>query len=231
MPFMIFTHYLNEIRGFHRLNRLHPHPGLHRCFSALAATLLLGCLSPSASIGQGLPAEARNQIHALFDHYESISRTVELTKTGYVAVTESEDPKVAAALKSHVAQMSKRLESGRMVRRWDPAFAEYVRHYDDMEHKIESTDKGLRVVVNGKTPVAVKVAQNHAGVIMDFAEHGWEAHDKRHAAVGDEVIEPAERGCCLADKGSKGCCLANQGAKGGCEGRCRGKGASKKSEE
>lgn len=174
-------------------------------------TLLVGVLLPSLSLGQGMPPEARKNIHTLFDHHKSIHRTVEPTDTGYVAVTESDDAKVAAALKAHVAQMGERLKSGMMVRRWDPAFAEYVRYYDDMEHRVESIEKGLRVVVNGKTAEAVKVAQNHAGVILDFVDHGWEAHDRRHPAAVAAAPEAGPGGegrgaCCMGGDSAKGCC-------------------------
>jgi hypothetical protein len=146
--------------------------------------------SPSSSRAQGMPAEAREKIHQLFDNHAKVKRTVTVTDTGYTALTESEDPAIAAALKTHVKQMSERLKSGLMVRRWDPAFEEYVTQYDEMEHRYEATEKGMKATVNGKTPLGIKIAQNHAKVVSDFAAEGWKAHDRTHAAVSGESRDP-----------------------------------------
>ncbi|MEZ5431179.1 MAG: DUF2892 domain-containing protein [Verrucomicrobiales bacterium] len=119
--------------------------------------------------GRGMPAEAREVIQILFADHAKIRRAVTMTEDGYMAVTESDDPKVAGALHKHVTQMAERLESGLQVRRWDPAFAEYVAHYKEMDHQFQKTEKGVRMVVKGRTPLAVRVAQNHAAVISAFA--------------------------------------------------------------
>ena len=133
--------------------------------------------------GHGMPAETREAVHTLFNQHEQIIRKLTLTDTGYVAVTTSTNATVAAALQKHVRQMSDRLKSGLMVRRWDPAFAEYAAHYDQIEHQFETIHGGIRATVSGKNAEAIKVAQNHAQVIVDFAAHGWEAHDRAHPAA------------------------------------------------
>jgi len=148
----------------------------------LSVTAFLAA-SPCRILAQGMPPEAREKIHHLFDNHAKIKRTVALTETGYTALTESEDPATVEMLKAHVKQMGARLKSGLMVRRWDPAFAEYVGHYDEMEHRYEPTQKGMKATVTGKTPLAIQVAQNHAKAVSDFAAHGWEAHDRAHPAV------------------------------------------------
>ncbi len=139
------------------------------------------CAQPKG--GPGMPAEAREQIHALFDGHASIHRDLKLTADGYVATTESDDPKVASALKKHVKQMQERLGTGLSVRRWDPAFAEYCDHYAEMDHQFTTTDKGVRMTVKGRTANAVKISQNHAKVVSAFAATGWAEHDKKHATV------------------------------------------------
>jgi len=133
--------------------------------------------------GRGMPAEAQEQIHALFDNHAKIRRDLKLTTTGYTATTESDDPKVAAALQKHVKQMQERLGSGLSVRRWDPAFAEYCDHYDELDHQFTTTAKGVRMTVTGKNAAAIKIAQNHAKVVSAFAAHGWSEHDKKHDTV------------------------------------------------
>lgn len=151
---------------------------------ALALALLGAMIMNSFRVqGQGMPAENRANIHTLLSNHDKLSRAVTRTEKGYVAVTESDDPQVVVALRAHVKQMSSRLESGLMVRRWDPAFAEYVAHYRDIKHRFEKTPKGVRMTVTGKTPAAIKVAQNHAAVVSEFIKDGWSAHDRTHPAV------------------------------------------------
>ena len=146
-------------------------------------TALTSCAQAGPPAGRGMPEAARENIHTLFENHAKIKRTVTKTEAGYTSVTESDDPKVVRALQTHVTQMADRLESGLMVRRWDPAFEEYVNHYKDMDHQFEKTDKGVRMVVKGRTADAAKVAQNHAAVISAFVAHGWEEHDRKHDPV------------------------------------------------
>lgn len=179
----------------------------------LLGIALVGLVDPISLSAQGMPPEARKNIHQLFNQHAKVTRSVTLTPQGYVAVTESTDPQVAAALREHVGQMEARMKSGRMVRRHDPAFAEFGRHYDDMTLVVEPTRTGLKVTVTGKTPEAIRVAQNHATVVTDFAAHGWEAHDRDHAAVltgkikpeAEEVI-PAVKEPAAAVKAAAACC-------------------------
>ena len=205
--------------------------------ASLRALLLLGVslaatpLVTSVVLSQGMPPEARNNIHQLFNNHAAITRTVTLTKDGYVALTESSDPKVTAALRGHVQQMSDRLKSGLMVRRHDPAFVEYAAHYDNITHTVEPTAKGLKVTVTGKTPDAVKVAQNHASVVTDFASNGWAGHDRDHAKALTPAAKPASQPSGMkpaanADKGSGPCCESGGQCCQGESARKSGKGAS-----
>lgn len=146
---------------------------------------VLGTVSSSAQHGKGrgMPPEAQEQIHNLFASHDKIRREVTETDEGYTSLTESDDTKVAAALKKHVSQMEDRLDEGLMVRRWDPAFEEYVRHYKDLDTKFEKTDKGVRMTVKGRTADAVKVARNHAKIVSAFVANGMSEHDVRHPTV------------------------------------------------
>lgn len=179
-----------------------------------SSLLLAGVVAASAALAasataQGMPPEARQNIHLLFNQHAAVTRTVTMTQDGYVALTESDNPKVAAALKGHVRQMEERLRRGLMVRRHDPAFVEFARHYDDISHVMELTEKGLKMTVTGKTPAAIKVAQNHANVVTDFATNGWEAHDRDHAAAlksGAESASSAKELSGPAKKSAPACC-------------------------
>jgi hypothetical protein len=160
-------------------------PFPNSCLQAVSILLLAFSATSCAQQGggRGMPAEAQEQIHALFDNHAKIHRELKLTATGYTATTESDDPKVVAAQQKHVKQMQERLDSGLSVRRWDPAFAEYCDHYAEMDHQFTTTAKGVRMIVTGRNAAAIKIAQNHAKVVSAFAAQGWSEHDKKHDTV------------------------------------------------
>jgi len=187
----------------------------------LLFTVVAGALAVSAR-AQGLPPEAHDNIHRLFDQHGAVKRTVTLTPTGYTALTESDDPQIASTLRAHVKQMRERLDAGLGVRRWDPAYDEMVQHYKDLELKVEPTAKGLRVVMTGKTPAAVKIAQNHAQIVSKFAEKGWAEHDVKHPAVAASAKVPAAPKENAATGGAQ-CSNCGGGKSGGESGSCSGK--------
>lgn len=134
-----------------------------------------------------LPEEQRNIVHELAEHHKEFKREVTMTKKGYTATTTTKNKELAKKLKTHVAYMKKRLESGAMVRRWDPAYAEMVAHYDDLEATIEEVEGGIKATINGKTPRAVKIAQNHARIVTGFTKKGTEELHKEHPATTDHA--------------------------------------------
>jgi len=131
--------------------------------------------------GRGMSPEERQAIHGLFEAHQKIQRKVTKTADGYTSKTTSKDPAVAKLLQTHVKQMETRLKKGLMVRRWDPAYVEFVNHYDDIQIKITNIEGGISIVVVGKTEDAKKVARNHAGIIGKFIKRGWSEHNKTHA--------------------------------------------------
>ncbi|MDA7917820.1 hypothetical protein N9B74_02050, partial [bacterium] len=60
-----------------------------------------------------LPEEQRTIIHELAENHKKLTRKVEMTKTGYVATTTSEDKNLAEKLKKHFRYMKKRLKFDR----------------------------------------------------------------------------------------------------------------------
>lgn len=143
-----------------------------------------------------LPKEQQDIIHYMAEHHADLSREVKITKTGYHAITTTKNKQLAKKLHAHVAYMEKRLDSGAMVRRWDPAYAEMVEHYEDLDAKITPINNGVEVTVVGKTPRAIKVAQNHAKIVTSFAKEGFPAVKRKHPATTDleknAKDEPAE---------------------------------------
>lgn len=167
-------------------------------------SLAVAVLLSGHVLGQGLPVEARKNIHTLFDNHEKLIRKVEITADGYVAITNSKDPKLVKVLQGHIKQMEQRLKSGRMVRGWDPAFREMVSHYKNMTHKVEMTKDGVKMTVVGKTPEAVKVAKNHAKIVSAFVKNGWKEHDILHPTISDKPQNGPE--IKVGSKPQKSCC-------------------------
>lgn len=179
--------------------------------------------------GHGGPSgNFHSAIHSLFANHEKVERSVKLTETGYQATTISDDPAVAKTLKRHVAQMESRLEGGMGIRHWDPAYAELREYYEDIKFEVIDIEKGVRVNVIGKTPDAVKVAQNHAKIVSGFVEKGSvEMHASHSRALGGSgasahglaKMEKCED--CGSNKGDSQCAAGKcqQGRKTCCAGK------------
>lgn len=158
---------------------------LHALFSL---SFVLCFLQPGLGRGDEslrgpLPEEQRSLIQYLAEHHNELRREVTLLDDGYAASTTTVNKELAEKLKQHVAYMKKRLGSGAMVRRWDPAFVELVEFHDQITAEISDLENGIRVVVVGKTPDAIKVAQNHARIVTGFVTNGPDAVHERHEPV------------------------------------------------
>lgn len=161
---------------------------LYPLFGLFFSTAAFGDQPNGRGKGRGgmrgpLPEEQRTIIHELAENHKKLTRKVEMTKTGYVATTTSEDKNLAEKLKKHFRYMKKRLDSGAMVRRWDPAYAEMTGYYDQLKVEVQELPKGLKVTISGKNAEATKVAQNHAKIVTKFVNKGSdELHEKHPAA-------------------------------------------------
>ncbi|NJM55263.1 MAG: hypothetical protein HC841_04545 [Verrucomicrobiae bacterium] len=104
-----------------------------------------------------------------------------------------------------------------------------VRHYKDLDLKTEATEKGLRIVMTGKTPDAIKIAQNHAQIVSKFADKGWDEHDIKHPAVatGESVVKAGETAaagpgaCCQKSEATQSATKENCKEGGSCCGKCQ----------
>lgn len=163
---------------------------------ALLSTLLLITPAPGKDGGNRssfrgpLPDEQREIIQLMASKHDQLKRKVKINDKGYSATTTTADKELAAKLKEHVAYMKKRLDSGAMVRRWDPAFEEMVEYHDQLDTLIRDLPNGIEVVVTGKTPEAIKVAQNHAKIVSGFVKEGDVAVQREHKPA---LAEPRKK--------------------------------------
>ena len=116
-------------------------------------------------------------IHTLFINHDHIKRTVTNLPNGIRTVTELDDPKIAALLKAHVADMMKRVGAGD-----DPglpiesdALHSIFRDKDKIRTNAETTARGIVVVQTSDDPKVVAELQEHAAQVTDFAQEGMAA--------------------------------------------------------
>ena len=116
-------------------------------------------------------------IHLLFVNHDRIKRTVTNLPDGIRTVTESDDPEMAQLLKTHVADMMKRVGAGD-----DPglpiesdALHSIFQDKDKIRTSVETTANGIIVVQTSDDPKAVAELQEHAAQVTDFAQQGMAA--------------------------------------------------------
>lgn len=128
----------------------------------------------------GSLAYDRTVFQTLLRHHASIVRRVEMRPDGVATSTESEDPRIAALIRDHVAAMKTRVHEKRPVRRWDPMFRAIFENADAIEIEYQATPNGIRVVETSDDPKVVKLIQAHAKVVSGFVERGFEEARLRH---------------------------------------------------
>jgi hypothetical protein len=132
-------------------------------------------------------------IHSLLNNREAISRTVNESAAGVSAHTWSDDPKVAAWIKEHVAAMKARVENRDPIRMRDPLFASVFQHASDLRLDVEYLDNGVKVVESGATPCAEALVKAHAKVVTGFVKKGyeemWANHDVPKVCYADDSTE------------------------------------------
>jgi predicted methyltransferase len=101
-----------------------------------------------------------------------IKRTVTNLPDGIKTVTESDDPQVAQAIKTHVASMSGRLKDGREFNIFSTTLPVIFDNADKIKSVVEMTDKGA-VVIQTTADAKVAVAlQAHATEVTELVQEG-----------------------------------------------------------
>lgn len=130
-------------------------------------------------------AADRDVFHFLLANGDKIERKVTNTKDGVETITQSDDPKIAAKIKKHVAAMYRRVHEQRPIRMRDPLFAEIFRHTKKIEMKVEKTENGVRVTETSNDPYVAKLIQEHAKVVSLFVKNGFDEAHRNHPVPGD----------------------------------------------
>lgn len=119
--------------------------------------------------------EARDVFHELLSRHGLIDREVVDLPNGVRTITTSEDPEVAALIRLHVRQMVARFAEGMPVRRWDPLYAELIKHHEAILIEFEDVPGGLSVVETSDDPQVVLLIRQHAHRgVSEFVERGFD---------------------------------------------------------
>ena len=164
--------------GMHGMG-MHGGMGMHRMGAGMRGPMGPGMMGmgPEMMNHGSATASEHDDIRALFFNHDRIKRTVTNLPDGIRTVTESDDPKVAAVIKKHVAEMGKRVEEGRDpgLPIETPALHAIFRNKDKIKSSYEVTEKGVVVVQTSIDRETVAVLQQHAGEVTGLVKGGMAA--------------------------------------------------------
>lgn len=132
------------------------------------ATAMLTRQDAGSSADMGL-------VHELLVDHDKISRKVTNLPNGIRTVTESDDAKVAQAIKAHVASMNARLQDGREFNIFSKTLPVLFENRDKIKSVVDLTAKGAVVTQTSADPKVVAALQGHATEVSELAKEGMTA--------------------------------------------------------
>jgi len=111
-------------------------------------------------------------VHDLLMNHTRIKRTVINLPNGIRTVTESDDPKVAQAIKAHVASMSQRLKDGREFNIFSTTLPVLFENRDKISSVVEVTENGSIVTRTSTDAKVVAALQGHAAEVTELTQEG-----------------------------------------------------------
>jgi hypothetical protein len=119
-------------------------------------------------------ATEMSTIHELFANHDRVKRTVTNLPDGIRTVTESDDPRIADLIKTHVAGMGERVKAGNDpgLPIESPALHSIFRDKDKIHTTYETTATGVIVTQTSTDAATVAALQQHASEVTDFVQGG-----------------------------------------------------------
>ncbi|CAN1208680.1 hypothetical protein TUMEXPCC7403_00565 [Tumidithrix helvetica PCC 7403] len=113
-------------------------------------------------------------IHQLFADRDLVHRTVEQIPNGIRAVTESDDPEIAARIQTHVAKMYRHLDEKSAFPGigMAPTLPELFRNVDRYQRQMQMTPKGVIVSETSSDADMVLLIREHAREVDRFISEG-----------------------------------------------------------
>jgi|GEM_PF-6543216 len=148
---------------------------------------LLFLLAPAVAAQPHGAGDAHHDvIQTLVDRHDAVTRRVVDRPDGIESWTESDDPEVAALIRTHVRQMAARLAEGRPMRRWDPLFEALFEHADAIEMTMTDTERGIHVVETSADPAVVALIRQHAHrAVSEFVAEGRARYERPTPLPGE----------------------------------------------
>jgi hypothetical protein len=137
-------------------------------------TLTAQCMGGGMMNG-GMMNEDMQIVRQLFANHDKIHRTVEEISGGIRAVTESDDPQIAALIQHHVTSMYQRVDDGRTFSMMSQTLPIMFRNANNYKRKFETTTKGLAVTEISDDTSMVAVIREHAREVNRFVAEGMSA--------------------------------------------------------
>ena len=114
-------------------------------------------------------------IRQLLMQHEKIDRRVENLENGVRTRTVTDDPQIAAAIRTHVRQMKDRMEEKKPIRQMDPVFRELFENAEKIDLQIKDVEGGVEVLETSEDPQVVLLIQQHANrAVSEFVERGMQ---------------------------------------------------------
>ena len=110
----------------------------------------------------------------LFSH-DRIKRTVTNLPNGIKTVTESDDPKIAQTIRTHVASMVQRLSDGKEFNLFSKTIPVLFENKDKIKTSVETTAKGSVVTQTSSDAKVVTALQEHATEVDELVRDGMVA--------------------------------------------------------
>jgi hypothetical protein len=126
-------------------------------------------------MGGGMMQGDMQLVHQLFADRSLIRRTVEEIPGGIRAVTESDDPQVAALIQQHVTSMYQRVEGGQEFSMMSSTLPIMFANADRYQRELETTPKGVAITETSDDPHMAAVIRSHGREVSDFVDYGMSA--------------------------------------------------------
>ncbi|HEV2061397.1 MAG TPA: hypothetical protein VGR12_00980 [Solirubrobacteraceae bacterium] len=112
-------------------------------------------------------------IRRLLRAHRQIDRAVADVPGGVRTRTVSDDPEIAALIRTHVRQMKARVEAGEPIRGMDPLFREIFEHHREIEMEVEDVPGGVRVrETSDEAQVVLLIRQHARRAVSEFVRRG-----------------------------------------------------------
>ena len=131
--------------------------------------------------GKDTTEQEVQDLKTIFISHKGIQREVTNLPNGIKSTTEADDPTLKTAIVTHVTMMVSRLQEGRNpeVIIQSPTLSALFDVHQEIETKIEMTEKGIIVTQTSSNPKVVQLLQTHAAEVSDMSKRGMEAVHER----------------------------------------------------